>query len=159
MAIRIVRLGTERAPNEGLRIGTVRRPPRGVPKAKFSSGNWYDVWFPNLAPAPETIKLALTAETQRQWNAFAKRYRAEMATPDNSRILDLLAALSQEANFSLGCYCEDESHCHRSILRALRPRAAFPSASSPTASGLMSATFHPEASARPAESSLIAVTP
>ena len=119
MAIRIVRLGTERAPNEGLRIGTVRRPPRGVPKAKFSSGNWYDVWFPNLAPAPETIKLALTAETQRQWNAFAKRYRAEMATPDNSRILDLLAALSHAANFSLGCYCEDESRCHRSVLRQL----------------------------------------
>jgi len=119
MAIRIVRLGTERAPNEGLRVGTVRRPPRGVPKAKFSSGNWYDVWFPNLAPAPETIKLALTAETQRQWNAFAKRYRAEMATPDNSRILELLAALSHAANFSLGCYCEDESRCHRSILRQL----------------------------------------
>jgi uncharacterized protein YeaO (DUF488 family) len=119
MAIRIVRLGTERAPNEGLRIGTVRRPPRGVPKAKFSSGNWYDVWFPNLAPAPETIKLALTAENQRQWNAFVKRYRAEMATPDNSRILDLLAALSHAANFSLGCYCEDESRCHRSVLRRL----------------------------------------
>jgi len=119
MAIRIVRLGTERAPNEGLRIGTVRRPPRGVPKAKFSSGNWYDVWFPNLAPAPETIKLALTAETRRQWNAFAKRYRAEMATPDISRLLDLLAALSHAANFSLGCYCEDESRCHRSVLRRL----------------------------------------
>ena len=119
MAIRIVRLGTERAPNEGLRIGTVRRPPRGVPKAKFSSGNWYDVWFPNLAPAPVTIKLALSAKTQRQWNAFAKRYRVEMATPDNSRILDLLAALSHAANFSLGCYCEDESRCHRSILRQL----------------------------------------
>jgi len=119
MAIRIVRLGTERAPNEGLRIGTVRRPPRGVPKAKFSSGNWYDVWFPNLAPAPETIKLALSAKTQRQWNAFAKRYRAEMATPDNSRILELLAALSHAANFSLGCYCEDESRCHRSVLRRL----------------------------------------
>ena len=119
MAIRIVRLGTERAPNEGLRIGTVRRPPRGVPKAKFSSGNWYDVWFPNLAPAPVTIKLALSAKTQRQWNAFAKRYRAEMATPDNSRILDLLAALSHAANFSLGCYCEDESRCHRSVLRQL----------------------------------------
>ena len=119
MAIRIVRLGTVRAPNEGLRIGTVRRPPRGVPKAEFSSGNWYDVWFPNLAPAAETIKLALSAKTQRQWNAFAKRYRAEMATPDNSRILDLLAALSHAANFSLGCYCEDESRCHRSVLRRL----------------------------------------
>jgi len=119
MAVRIVRLGTERARDEGLRIGTVRRPPRGVPKSKFSSGNWYDVWLPNLAPAPQTIKLALGAETQRQWGAFAKRYRAEMATPENSRVLDLLAALSHEANFSVGCYCEDESRCHRSVLRQL----------------------------------------
>jgi uncharacterized protein YeaO (DUF488 family) len=119
MAIRIVRLGTERSPNEGLRIGTVRRPPRGVPKPKFSSGNWYDVWLPNLAPASATIKLALIAETPRQWNAFVKRYRAEMATPDNSRILDLMAALSHGSNFSLGCYCEDETRCHRSILRRL----------------------------------------
>lgn len=119
MTIRIVRLGSKRAPNEGLRIGTVRRPPRGVPKAEFSSGNWYDVWFPNLAPAPETVKLALSAHTPRAWAAFAKRYRAEMATPENSRVLDLLAALSHEANFSVGCYCEDESRCHRSILRQL----------------------------------------
>ena len=118
MAVRIVRLGTERARDEGLRIGTVRRPPRGVPKSKFSSGNWYDVWFPNLAPAPQTIKLVLATETQRQWGAFAKRYRAEMATPENSRVLDLLAALSHEANFSVGCYCE-ESRCHRSVLRQL----------------------------------------
>ncbi len=119
MTIRIVRLGTERASTEGLRIGTVRRPPRGVPKAKFSSGNWYDVWFPNLAPSPEAVKFALAAETQRQWAAFVKRYRAEMASPENSRILDLLAALSHEANFSVGCYCEDESRCHRSVLRQL----------------------------------------
>ena len=119
MAIRIVRLGTERAPNEGLRIGTVRRPPRGVPKSKFSSGNWYDVWFPNLAPSPEAIKLALVSETQRQWGGFVKRYRAEMASPENSRVLDVLAALSREANFSVGCYCEDESRCHRSVLRQL----------------------------------------
>ena len=119
MAVRIVRLGTERARNEGLRIGTVRRPPRGVPKSKFSSGNWYDVWFPNLAPAPQTIKLALGAETQRQWGVFVRRYRAEMAAPENSRVLDLLAALSHEANFSVGCYCEDESRCHRSVLRQL----------------------------------------
>jgi uncharacterized protein YeaO (DUF488 family) len=108
MAIRIVRLGTERAPAEGLRIGTVRRPPRGVPKSKFSSSNWYDVWFPNLAPAPKTIKLALATETQRQWGVFVRRYRAEMASPENSRVLDLLAALSHEANFSVGCYCVDE---------------------------------------------------
>jgi len=119
MAVRIVRLGTERARNEGLRIGTVRRPPRGVPRSKFSSGNWYDVWFPNLAPAPQTIKLALGAEAQRQWGAFVRRYRAEMAAPENGRVLDLLAALSHEANFSVGCYCEDESRCHRSVLRQL----------------------------------------
>jgi len=119
MAIRIVRLGTERAPNEGLRIGTVRRPPRGVPKSKFSSGNWYDVWFPNLAPSPKTVKLALTSETQRLWGGFVKRYRAEMASPENSRALDVLAALSHEANFSVGCYCEAESRCHRSVLRQL----------------------------------------
>jgi len=119
MAIRIVRLGSQREPYEGLRIGTVRRPPRGVPKSKFASANWYDVWLPNLAPTPETVKLALAAETQRQWTAFVKRYRAEMASPDNRRVLDLLAALSREANFSVGCYCEDESRCHRSVLRQL----------------------------------------
>jgi uncharacterized protein YeaO (DUF488 family) len=119
MAIRIVRLGTERAPNEGARIGTVRRPPRGVPKSRFSSGNWYDVWFPNLAPSAETVKLGLTSTTQRQWDHFMKRYRAEMASPENSRVLDVLAALSHEANFSVGCYCEDESRCHRSVLRRL----------------------------------------
>ena len=119
MAIRIVRLGTERVPNEGLRIGTVRRPPRGVPKSGFSSGNWYDVWFPNLAPSSETVKLALAAKTQRQWGSFVKRYRAEMASPENSRVLDVLAALSHGANFSVGCYCEDESRCHRSVLRQL----------------------------------------
>jgi len=119
MAVRIVRLGEPRFPNEGLRIGTVRRPPRGVPKSKFASGNWYDVWLPNLAPAAETVKLALTAETVRQWAVFVKRYRAEMAQPDNSRVLDVLAALSHDANFSVGCYCENEQRCHRSILRQL----------------------------------------
>lgn len=119
MAIRIVRLGTQRAPKEGLRIGTVRRPPRGVPKSAFSSGNWYDVWLPNLAPSPETIKLGFAAENDRQWAAFMKRYRAEMAKPENSRVIDLLAALSRETNFSVGCYCEDESRCHRSVLRQL----------------------------------------
>ena len=125
MAVRIVRLGTDRAPHEGLRIGTVRRPPRGVPKSEFSSGNWYDVWLPNLAPSPETVKLGLGAESQREWNTFVKRYRAEMAIPENSRVLDLLAALSHESNFSVGCYCEDESRCHRSILRELlRDRGA-----------------------------------
>lgn len=119
MAIRIVRLGTERAPNEGLRIGTVRRPPRGVAKSRFSSENWYDVWFPNLAPSQEAVKQALAAETPREWAAFARKYRAEMANPENSRVLDLLAALSIGANFSVGCYCANESRCHRSILREL----------------------------------------
>ena len=119
MAIRIVRLGSERFPNEGLRIGTVRRPPRGVPKSKFSSGNWYDVWLPNLAPTPETVKLALTAENERQWATFVKRYRSEMASAENSRVLDLLAALSHGTHFSVGCYCADESRCHRSVLRQL----------------------------------------
>ena len=125
MAVRIVRLGTDRIPHEGLRIGTVRRPPRGVPKSEFSSGNWYDVWLPNLAPSPETVKLGLRAESEREWGAFVKRYRAEMANSENSRVLDLLAALSHESNFSVGCYCEDESRCHRSILREmLRDRGA-----------------------------------
>ena len=119
MAIRIVRLGSERSANEGLRIGTVRRPPRGVSKAKFSSGNWYDVWFPNLAPTPAMVKLALSADSERQWAKFVKRYRAEMASPENSRVLDLLAALSHGAQFSVGCYCEVESRCHRSVLRQL----------------------------------------
>ena len=119
MAIRVVRLGTQRGPNEGLRIGTVRRPPRGVPKSKFSSGNWYDVWFPNLAPSASTVKLALAAKTRSQWGGFVKRYRAEMSSQDNSRVLDVLAALSHATNFSVGCYCESESRCHRSVLRQL----------------------------------------
>lgn len=119
MPIRIVRLGTPRAKREGLRIGTVRRPPRGVAKEKFASGNWYDVWFPNLAPSLETMKLAQAATTPAQWNAFVRRYRAEMATPENNHTIALLAALSQDSDFSVGCYCEDESHCHRSILREL----------------------------------------
>ena len=119
MAIRIVQLGTDRVPGEGLRIGTVRRPPRGVPKTEFASRNWYDVWFPNLAPSPELVKLGLRAETVGDWVVFAKKYRAEMGTSDNSRTLDLLAALSHQTNFSVGCYCADESRCHRSILGAL----------------------------------------
>lgn len=119
MAVRVVRLGTPRAKDEGLRIGTVRRPPRGVPKAAFASQDWYDVWFPNLAPGVETMKLGQAAETPTQWTAFAKKYRAEMAAPDAARALDLLAALSHTADFSVGCYCEDEARCHRSVLRAL----------------------------------------
>ena len=119
MVVRVVRLGSDRVQGEGLRIGTVRRPPRGVAKADFASQNWYDVWFPNLAPSAETVKLAQRAKTDKEWLTFAKKYRAEMATPENSRTLDLLAALSHRINFSVGCYCENESHCHRSVLRAL----------------------------------------
>lgn len=119
MTVRIVRLGSKRVSHEGVRIGTVRRPPRGVPKSKFASENWYDVWFPNLAPSVATMKLGLSAETPAQWKSFVKKYRAEMASPDASRVLDVFAALSKESNFSVGCYCEDESRCHRSILRAL----------------------------------------
>ena len=119
MAIRVVRLGSDRAAGEGTRIGTVRRPPRGVPKTKFASGNWYDVWYPNLAPSVETMKLGQAAETPAQWNAFTRKYRSEMATPENARNLELLAALSHRSDFSVGCYCEDESHCHRSVLREL----------------------------------------
>jgi uncharacterized protein YeaO (DUF488 family) len=125
MTIRIVRLGTPRAAGEGLRIGTVRRPPRGVPRAQFASGNWYDVWLPLLAPSEATVKLGLGAQTDREWAAFAKRYRAEMAQPDASRVLDLLAALSHSAHFSVGCYCAEESRCHRAVLRELlRARGA-----------------------------------
>jgi len=119
MVIRVVRLGSPRLQGEGTRIGTVRRPPRGVPKSEFASQNWYDVWFPNLAPSVETMKLGQAAATPAQWLAFSKKYRSEMTAPENSRTLDVLAALSQHANFAVGCYCEDESRCHRSILRAL----------------------------------------
>jgi uncharacterized protein YeaO (DUF488 family) len=97
----------------------VRRPPRGVPKTEFASQNWYDVWFPNLAPSIETMKLGQAAATPAQWAAFAKKYRAEMAAPDSSHAIELLAVLSRHADFSVGCYCEDEAHCHRSVLRAL----------------------------------------
>jgi uncharacterized protein YeaO (DUF488 family) len=119
MAIRIVRLGTARAHDEGLRIGTVRRPPRGVPKSAYATQNWYDVWYPILAPSTQTVKLAQIAHTAQEWNRFAKRYRAEMRAPDAAHALELLAALSHRANFSVGCYCADESRCHRSVLRAL----------------------------------------
>src|SRR5262245_31872342 len=115
MAVRIVRLGTKRADGEGLRIGTVRRPPRGVAKADFAKENWYDVWYPNLSPSAELVKAALSAKTDREWKAFAKKFRAEMAAPDASRSIDLLAAFSHVADFSVGCYCEDESRCHRSV--------------------------------------------
>lgn len=119
MGIRIVRLGSPRAENEGLRIGTVRRPPRGVPKAAFAVQDWYDVWYPNLAPSAELVKQAQVAQTAKDWATFAKRYRAEMAAPENAKTLDVLAALSHQTNFSVGCYCEDETRCHRSVLREL----------------------------------------
>ena len=120
MGIRIVRLGTPRAAGEGPRIGTVRRPPRGVPKAEFARRDFYDVWYPNLAPSVETMKLAQQAGNDAAaWAAFAKRFRAEMAAPEAARSLDLLATLSHGANFALGCYCADEARCHRSILRVL----------------------------------------
>ena len=125
MAIRVVRLGTDRLPGEGLRIGTVRRPPRGVKKSEFASRNFYDVWLPLLSPSAETVKLGLTAETDREWAKFVKRYRVEMAKPEPEATLNLLAALSKQADFSVGCYCEDEARCHRSVLRELlRERGA-----------------------------------
>ena len=119
MPVRIVRLGKPRVPEEGLRIGTVRRPPRGVPKAQLAARDWYDVWLPNLAPSAPTVKLALGAATPAQWRAFVRKYRAEMRTPANVRVIELLAALSHFTSLSVGCYCEDEARCHRSILREL----------------------------------------
>ena len=119
MSVRIVRLGTPRTANEGTRLGTVRRPPRGVPKKDFARIDWYDVWFPVLAPSVATMKLGLAVETGRQWKSFARKYRAEMAAPAPSQSLDVLAALSHHADFSVGCYCENPARCHRSLLRAL----------------------------------------
>jgi uncharacterized protein YeaO (DUF488 family) len=119
MPIRIVQLGSQRAKDEGTRIGTVRRPPRGVPKAEFAKRNYYDVWFPNLAPSLETMKLGQAAETDAEWKTFTKKYRAEMAEPAAQHALALLATLSAQTNFSVGCYCEDEARCHRVILRVL----------------------------------------
>lgn len=119
MSVQIVRLGTKRKSNEGLRIGTVRRPPRGVKKSEYASQNWYDVWLPNVAPTAELMRQGQTAESDKEWSRFVKKYRSEISSPDKSRILDLLAALSHTSNFSVGCYCENESRCHRSILREL----------------------------------------
>jgi uncharacterized protein YeaO (DUF488 family) len=119
MSVRVIRLGTPRHPEEGTRLGTVRRPPRGVPKTQFSARNWYDVWFPNLAPSVETMKLGLAARSPPQWSKFAARYRSEMAAPGPRHDLELLAALSHATNFSVGCYCEHEERCHRSILKQL----------------------------------------
>jgi uncharacterized protein YeaO (DUF488 family) len=119
MSIQIVRLGTARGSGEGLRIGTVRRPPRGVAKSEFASGNWYDCWYPNLAPSLELMKLGNAVASDRDWAAFGRKYRAEMSQSEASRSLDLLAALSHQSNFSIGCYCENEARCHRSLLRGL----------------------------------------
>ncbi len=119
MAVRIVRLGSARSRDEGLRIGTVRRPPRGVGKNEIASRNFYAVWLPNVAPSEPLVKLALGSHDAREWRTFSRRYRAEMKRPDASRVLDLLAALSRATSFSVGCYCEDEARCHRSILREL----------------------------------------
>lgn len=119
MAIHIVRLGSPRLPNEGLRLGTVRRPPRGVTKRDFARLNWYDLWLPLLSPSPGIIKIAQTAETDAQWKHIARKYRTEMSKPEPAMVLDLLAALSHQTHFSVGCYCENESRCHRSILRQL----------------------------------------
>lgn len=123
MTLRIVRLGSARTRDEGLRIGTVRRPPRGVPKAEFASRDYYDVWFPTLAPSVETMKLGQQAVTDAEWAAFARAYRAEMNAPEPTHALQLLAALSKHTNLAVGCYCENEARCHRSLLRELLARA------------------------------------
>lgn len=119
MAISVVRLGSPRARGEGLRLGTVRRPPRGVPKAEHASRDFYDVWLPDLAPSDRLVKQALQASDERAWRSFVKRYRSEMKRPEAARLLALLAALSQRTDFAVGCYCSDEARCHRSVLRAL----------------------------------------
>lgn len=119
MSLRVVRLGSERHPEEGLRIGTVRRPPRGVPKERFAADDWYDLWLPQLAPSAELVKRAQAAKSDSEWRAFERKYRAEMKQPDNARLIALLAASSRRTNLSVGCYCDDESRCHRSVLREL----------------------------------------
>lgn len=119
MTLRVVRLGTARAANEGLRIGAVRRPPRGVPKDRYASDDWYDSWLPELAPSGELVKQAQAAGGEREWLAFIRRYRAELRAPAKVRLLELLAALSHRTNLSVGCYCENEARCHRSVLREL----------------------------------------
>lgn len=119
MPLRIVQLGSPRAPGEGPRLGTVRRPPRGVPKAEYASRDYYDAWLPNLAPSADLMAQGRAAQDDKAWAAFRRKYEAEMKQPDASHLLDALAALSQQADFSVGCYCEDERRCHRSVLREL----------------------------------------
>lgn len=123
MALRVIRLGTPRTSGEGLRIGTVRRPPRGVPKSEYAARDWFDVWFPNLAPSLAAMKQAQAAATPAQWAAFVRQYRGEMGTPENRHAIALLAALSRSSDFSVGCYCADEAHCHRSVLKVLLQEA------------------------------------
>jgi uncharacterized protein YeaO (DUF488 family) len=119
MAVRIVQLGSPRISDEGLRIGTVRHPPRGVPKSEYASRNYYDIWLPNLAPSEQLLKAGRSAKNETDWRSFVKRYHSEMSRAENSRVIDLLAALSHQTNFSVGCYCNDEQRCHRSVLRQL----------------------------------------
>jgi uncharacterized protein YeaO (DUF488 family) len=119
MPVRIVQLGSPRAEGEGLRLGTVRRPPRGVPKADFAKRDFYDVWLPNLAPSADLVSLGLDAVSDKDWNAFVRKYKAQMKQPDASHLLDLLAAMSHQSAFAVGCYCANEARCHRSVLRAL----------------------------------------
>lgn len=117
MAITIVRLGSDRTKGEGLRIGTVRRPPRGVKKTDYAAQNWYDVWLPALAPSAALLRTSRIQSDRKAWPAFVRKYQRELKQPEPSHLLDLLAALSHHANFSVGCYCAEEEHCHRSILR------------------------------------------
>jgi len=119
MAIAVVKLGSPRGADEGLRLGTVRRPPRGVPRADYAKRNFYDVWLPVLSPSQELVAKAQAAKDEKSWNAFKRMFRTEMSNPEAARVLDLLAALSHQTNLSVGCYCEDESKCHRSVLREL----------------------------------------
>jgi len=119
MAITVLRLGSPRQPNEGLRLGTVRRPPRGVPKSEFAKRDFYDVWLPNLAPSQELVSMAHAFQDERSWDRFKRKFRAEMRAPEAARLLDMLAALSHQTNFSLGCYCVNEGRCHRTILAEL----------------------------------------
>lgn len=119
MSITVLKLGSPRKPNEGLRLGTVRRPPRGVPKSEFAARDFYDVWLPDLAPSQELVTFALRSSDEKSWQTFERKYRAEMKKPEAARLLDLLAAMSHQTNFSIGCYCENETRCHRSVLRDL----------------------------------------
>jgi uncharacterized protein YeaO (DUF488 family) len=123
MAVHVIRLGSPRQAGEGPRIGTVRRPPRGVPKAQFAAQGWYDTWFPLLAPSAEAVKQAQAAQTPAAWQAFLRRYRREMAAPEPAQAIGLLAVLSRGSDFAVGCYCSDEAHCHRSVLRQLLAEA------------------------------------